>query len=241
MPEDFHHGGKSFLLKGFILDCPGHFTSLIRMVNAWMFCDGLNQGPKFTLFPLKDLKRASAHHKFAMIVHEVAHPLTNCLVGSPQADLNSLFVCRNTAPLVNSNDDAMSVSDESLEAKPAADAEEPTAPEGLSQDEKIEKLEEMQKALTSQNNSKKWGFSRRLHVPTRGQKPRCKGCKKTIDCSDVCLLHNWKKDGDKHASYDRYHLNVKCLGKLRKFHWNQLTSKDWSDDPVVDGVVKELK
>ena len=43
----------------------------------------------------------------------------------------------------------MSVSDESLEAKPAADAEEPTVPEGLSQDEKIEKLEEMQKALTS--------------------------------------------------------------------------------------------
>ena len=135
----------------------------------------------------------------------------------------------------------MSVSDESLETKPPADDEETTAPEGLSQDEKIEKLEEMQKALTSQNNSKKWGFSRRLHVPTCDQKLRCKGCKKTIDCSDVCLLRDWKKDGNKHASHERYHLNVKCLGKLRKFRWNQLTSKDWSVDPVVNGVMKKLR
>ena len=67
------------------------------------------------------------------------------------------------------------------------------------------------------------------------------GCKKTIEHADVCLLHNWKKDGNKHASCDGHHSIVKCLVKLRKFHWNQLTSNDWSNDPVVDGVVKELK
>ena len=80
-----------------------------------------------------------------------------------------------------------------------------------------------------------------LCVPKHGQKPKCKGCKKTIEHADDCLLHNWKKDGNKCASYDRCHLNVKCLGKLREFHRRELTNKDWRDDPIVDEVVNELK
>ena len=84
------------------------------------------------------------------------------------------------------------------------------------------------------------GFSLRVTQPTRGKKALCAGCSFTIEYTDQCIRHRYKKrKSHKYETIDHYHCSAKCIRNMEKEHLALFKKKVWVQS-IVQDVVNEL-
>ena len=84
------------------------------------------------------------------------------------------------------------------------------------------------------------GFSLRVTQPNRGKKAPCAGCSFTIEYTDACIRHRYKKrKSHKHDTIDHYHCSAKCISKMEENHLTLFMKKVWAQSAVRE-VVQEV-
>ncbi|KAL3912678.1 MAG: hypothetical protein SGARI_001029, partial [Bacillariaceae sp.] len=76
-----------------------------------------------------------------------------------------------------------------------------------------------------------YGFSYAMAVQPRGQRAKCKGCKKTIDYHEQRLRHQFKRrDGKNYNNINQYHCDYACISRfMEPSHLKELKKKKWKE------------
>ena len=85
------------------------------------------------------------------------------------------------------------------------------------------------------------GWSFRAYTPTRGQKPKCKGCKCTIGYEDPCVRYSFYENSRfQHRTVHQFHCRRSCIeGGVKESPLEQFLEKHWLEQEV-DQVKKEI-
>ena len=77
------------------------------------------------------------------------------------------------------------------------------------------------------------GFSVSKSIQSRGPKAKCHGCKREIGYADKHIRYSYKRS-KRYKKNDvlKFHMNVKCLNKMRKDHMMEFMQKRWPDKDV---------
>ena len=255
-PSNFEWNGKNFFIRGFLLCDRIHYTSIMRIENGWMHYDGMMAPPRFRIYPLGKGREAMRGRPIALIIYEITDKSINKLVGNPSAKLEEKFDIAGTdvtevrsSSSSSRKNSISSSSDESSSGVELTAVKKKLAQEASTQRDVIEALMGLGREMTQATKEHKagspkkkptWGFFRR-DAQKRGQRPKCKGCNKSIDYSELCIKHIWKKQGLKHKNDFTYHCNVKCLSKLNPVHKTQFANMDWKGDKQMQNVADAMK
>ncbi len=77
------------------------------------------------------------------------------------------------------------------------------------------------------------GFSVSKSVQSRGPRAQCHGCKREIGYADRHIRYSYKRS-KRYKKNDvlKFHMNVKCLKKMRRDHMMEFMKKRWPDEGV---------
>ena len=79
------------------------------------------------------------------------------------------------------------------------------------------------------------GWSFRLYIPTRGQKPRCQGCGRIINYSDYCVRYSfYEKSHYENPTRNQYHCYASCLQQMSAEHLDSFIEKYWIEPEVIE-------
>lgn len=77
------------------------------------------------------------------------------------------------------------------------------------------------------------GFSVSKSIQQRGPRAHCHGCKREIGYADKHIRYSYKRSKRyKHNDVLKFHMNAKCLSKMRKDHMMEFMKKRWADKNV---------
>ena len=215
-----------------------------------MFHDGMKNIPRLQLFGKNEVDKLQGNRRMDMVFHEVTEasdPMPGIderelLFGDPILDWNDHFVVKPTdVPNRKSN------SGKAQQATKASTLFEQESRKGAMSDliKEVNKANPKERKQGLPNRPRKsdsskripMGWSFRVCVPKRGDKPKCKGCKRVINCEDDCVrFQHHEKETHLFPVIDQFHCRCSCLMKMKREHLEKFLEKHWTENVVCEAV-----